>query len=92
MKSRTSNPNNTAWRWYGGKGIAVADEWLTFDGFREWANRAGYANDLTIDRIDSDGTTNRRIADGFLPPRISLGRGVTRQSTIQPPGENVPPG
>jgi len=38
---------------YGGKGIKVCDEWLSFEPFAEWANASGYAETLTIERIDN---------------------------------------
>lgn len=41
---------------YGGRGISVCAEWRSsFESFRDWAIRAGYNDDLSIDRIDSDG-------------------------------------
>lgn len=41
---------------YGGRGIAVCDEWLnSFPPFYEWAMANGYREDLTLDRIDNDG-------------------------------------
>jgi hypothetical protein len=41
---------------YGGRGIAMCDEWRNnFTAFKEWAIASGYADDLTIDRIDSCG-------------------------------------
>lgn len=43
---------------YGGRGIRVCDKWLGTEGynnFKEWALKNGYKDDLTIDRIDSDG-------------------------------------
>lgn len=51
---RCYNQNDRAYRWYGAKGIAVCEEWLSnpFE-FEKWAMRNGYADDLTIDRIDS---------------------------------------
>lgn len=54
MKSRCKNPNETAYRWYGGKGIKVCDQWKDFTNFREWALNNGYKENLTIDRIDSN--------------------------------------
>lgn len=55
MKARCCNPKHQKYRWYGGKGIRVCDEWLTFEGFRDWALANGYADNLTIDRKESDG-------------------------------------
>ena len=41
---------------YGGRGITVCEEWRAdFTKFRDWALSHGYMDDLTIDRIDSNG-------------------------------------
>lgn len=41
---------------YGGRGIVVCPEWAAdFVAFQDWASANGYADDLTIDRIDNDG-------------------------------------
>lgn len=56
MKQRTENPNHIAYPNYGGRGIKVCDEWKSsFENFRDWALKAGYTDDLTIDRIDVNG-------------------------------------
>lgn len=56
MKVRCYNPNDKAYRWYGAKGIKVCDEWVRDPGkFEEWALKSGYADGLSIDRIDSNG-------------------------------------
>lgn len=53
MKSRCTNQRFTSYPYYGGRGITVCSEWLTdFAAFRDWALSNGYADDLTIDRID----------------------------------------
>ena len=55
MKQRCNNPKHTAAAWYHDKGIRVCDEWNTsFKSFETWALCNGYADDLSIDRIDSD--------------------------------------
>lgn len=55
MKSRCSNPNDKNYDIYGGRGITVCDEWRnSFETFRDWAFANGYADNLTIDRIDND--------------------------------------
>lgn len=55
MKDRVNNPNSKNYRYYGGRGIEICKEWYSFELFREWAMSNGYADDLTIDRIDNDG-------------------------------------
>ena len=55
MLQRCENPNNIAFKNYGARGIKVCDEWHTFINFNEWAKNSGYQEDLTIDRIDTNG-------------------------------------
>ena len=58
MHTRCYNPNVDYYKYYGGRGITICDEWLGKDGcrhFYEWAKKNGYRKDLTIDRIDVNG-------------------------------------
>lgn len=56
MKQRCKNVNAINYKHYGGKGIRVCDEWRDdFRIFYDWAMANGYRDDLTIDRIDSNG-------------------------------------
>lgn len=58
MKQRCLNPKTVNYKYYGGRGITVCDEWYTphsqkgFKAFKEWALSNGYKDGLTIDRID----------------------------------------
>lgn len=55
MKSRCYNENHTAYNRYGGRGITICNEWKNdFTKFANWANKFGYADDLSIDRIDNN--------------------------------------
>ena len=55
MKSRCLNINNKSFQNYGGRGIRVCEEWLqSFEAFATWAHENGYADNLTIDRVDND--------------------------------------
>lgn len=40
---------------YGGRGIKVCEEWSEYLPFAEWAKSSGYADNLSIDRIDVNG-------------------------------------
>lgn len=55
MIDRCTNPKNGAYKYYGGRGIKVCDEWRTsFDTFiTDMGQRPGFH--LSIDRIDNDG-------------------------------------
>lgn len=56
MKSRCYNKNSQHYSLYGGRGITVCEEWLNdFMAFYEWSMSNGYSDDLTIDRIDTNG-------------------------------------
>jgi len=59
---RCRNPNNENYKYYGGRGIDICEEWKKdYAYFREWAYENGYSeNDnnrftCTIDRIDVNG-------------------------------------
>lgn len=53
MKSRCNNPHVKDFSYYGGRGIKVCKEWSdSFESFRDWANSNGYAENLTLDRIE----------------------------------------
>ena len=56
MKDRCLNKNNKRFFDYYGRGITVCDEWKnSFEAFYKWAMSHGYADNLSIDRIDVNG-------------------------------------
>lgn len=55
IKIRCYNEEDDDYKWYGAKGVKVCDEWLNRPKlFEEWALQNGYADNLTIDRIDEN--------------------------------------
>lgn len=54
MRSRCENNRLPQYADWGGRGIAVCDEWRDFEGFYVWAMGNGYNDTLSIDRIDND--------------------------------------
>lgn len=56
MRARCNNPNRQKYQYYGGRGIQVCQEWnVSFEAFYQWSIKNGYRDNLTIDRIDSNG-------------------------------------
>ena len=56
MKDRCYRSNNSQYKYYGGRGIVVCDEWLRdFQTFHDWAMANGYEEHLTIDRKNNNG-------------------------------------
>ena len=53
MKRRCDEPSNKSYAIYGGRGITYDDRWSLFEPFYE-DMKDGYADDLTLDRIDPD--------------------------------------
>jgi len=55
MIQRCENPNNKPYKYYGGRGITVCEEWHNSAIFIDWALANGWQKGLTLDRIDNDG-------------------------------------
>lgn len=87
MKQRCLNKNSKDYRRYGGRGITVCKEWVeSFEAFRDWAIANGYADNLTIDRINNNGnyepsncrwTTNKRQQNNKRNNHLLTYRGET---------------
>lgn len=91
IKQRCLNPRCRAYRNYGGRGIAVCDEWLSFEPFLAWALGAGWQKGLDLDRIDNDGdyapdncrfVTRRENVNNRRKTRLITVDGVTHPSTV----------
>jgi hypothetical protein len=56
MLARCNNPNNAAYRNYGGRGITVCDRWQGTDGFISFlADMGNRPSGMSLDRIDVNG-------------------------------------
>lgn len=56
MRKRCNDPRFKYFRHYGGRGIAVCEEWSRdYLAFREWAMSHGWKRGLHIDRINNNG-------------------------------------
>lgn len=57
IKGRCYYPScKSSFPYYGARGISMCDEWKnSYKSFKQWALSNGYADNLTIDRIDNYG-------------------------------------
>lgn len=55
MKRRCRDKKYQGYKYYGGIGITVCEEWNEYKNFRDWALNNGYNDNLTLDRRDSNG-------------------------------------
>ncbi|QMT16244.1 hypothetical protein H1Q58_09660 [Planococcus maritimus] len=55
MKGRCGRVSCTNYQYYGARGISVCEEWLDFVPFMIWSLSNGYTDELSIDRINSNG-------------------------------------
>lgn len=58
MRGRCNNINHPRYKDYGGRGICVCKEWDNYLTFKSWALSHGYAENLTIERVDNDAGYN----------------------------------
>lgn len=56
MRARCNRKSSREYENYGGRGISVCEEWqASYESFKKWALSNGYADNLTLDRIDTNG-------------------------------------
>ena len=79
MKSRCYNKNHFEFKYWGGKGVSVCDEWRNdFISFYNWAMSHGYSDELSIDRIDGNGNYCPDNCRWATPLEQVLNRSVPR--------------
>jgi hypothetical protein len=87
IKRRCYNKKQKTYKYYGGKGIIICDEWKNdFPEFLKWCLNNGYRKKLEIDRINSNGnyapdncqfiTKSENIRKAFLGKKHNLERRI----------------
>ena len=79
IKNRCCRTCHATYKWYGGRGITICDEWKNDPvAFIAWCKSHGYKDGLQIDRIDND--------KGYSPDNC---RFVTPKENLQNTSTNV---
>lgn len=81
MRARCANGDDAA---YGGRGITVCDEWNDFSAFEAWSKDSGYADGLTIERVDVDGGYSADNCTWIPHPQQAINRTIVMRA---PDGE-----
>ena len=82
IKSRCYNPKDKRYKNYGGRGIAVCEEWLNnTTNFYKWATQNNYKPGLSIERIDVNG--NYCPENCTFIPFIEQSQNTTRTHYIE---------
>ena len=55
MMDRCYRKTAKNYKFYGGRGITVCEEWHEPENFAKWASESGYKKGLWLDRIDTNG-------------------------------------
>ena len=88
IKKRCYAKNTPGFKYYGGRGIKVCEEWKdNFKAFYDWCLSSGYKKNLSIDRIDNNGdyspgnctwSTKKEQARNRRTSRIVTIEGISR--------------
>ena len=83
MRRRCNDSSRRSYKDYGGRGIKVCDEWQNnYLSFKEWALNNGYADDLSIERIDYNKGYNPENCTWIPMPEQSKNRRMCNFITI----------
>lgn len=55
MMSRCYREKDASYKYYGGRGISVCDEWHNISNFEKWVEKNPFKTGMTLDRINPNG-------------------------------------
>lgn len=88
MKGRCNNPNDKAYKYYGGRGIKVCDRWNDFVNFQEDMG-ADYDDSLSIERINVNGDYKKFNCRWIKFSEQSKNRRTNRKITYKGVTKNI---
>ena len=50
MRQRCGNPKSPSYKYYGGKGVQVCDEWKDYENFAQWSRENGFVELMNVSR------------------------------------------
>jgi len=81
MRQRCLSPSSTQWKWYGGRGIKITDEWNNFEKFL--SDMGIRPEGKTLDRIESDGDYTSKNCKWSTPKeQAGTNRGCFKKGQI----------
>jgi hypothetical protein len=90
MVRRCTDTKDLSFKYYGGRGITICDEWLYFvEKFIAWGESHGFEIGLSIDRIDNDGDYEPNNCQFVTMPEQARNKRTTRRIEWQ--GRNLTP-
>jgi hypothetical protein len=78
MKGRCDNTNHISYKYYGARGITYYPAWGQYEPFEKWAEKSGYNDSLTIERID--------VNQGYSPQNCTW---VTQKEQMRNTRRNI---
>ena len=81
MMSRCHNKKSANYKYYGGIGISVCEEWKIAENFGEWAKASGWFEGATLDRIDNSKGYSPENCKWATKKEQALNRRTTRYIT-----------
>lgn len=89
MRSRCNNPNDIAYKYYGGKGVKVCERWNTFEYF--WEDmKDDFVDGLELDRIDVNGDYCKENCRWATHELQVINRGIQCNNTSGRTGVRMP--
>ncbi len=82
MNRRCLNTRHQSYQNYGARGIRVCEDWHSFEPFSKWAYENGYADTLSIDRIDVNGNYEPSNCQWTTDKQQARNRRSTRLVTV----------